>query len=163
MKWFKHDSDAHRDAKIRRLLMTHGLESVGLYWWIIESIAGGVSTNKLTFELEQDSEMLSMDVGLPRERVEKMMLTMVDLGLFEANAQGRITCLKLLRRIDSSMNSNPKFKAALNEAKQRLATDTCATHVLHSAERDTDTETDIHSQENSNYSDVINITDGGSF
>jgi len=43
VKWVKHDTDAHRDAKLRRLMLAYGMEGYGLYWYCVELIAGDVS------------------------------------------------------------------------------------------------------------------------
>lgn len=99
MKWFKHDSDANQDAKLRRLRMKYGMEGYGLYWYCLEMIARGVEESRLTFELEHDSELIAVDTGIHYERVQDMMGYMVDLGLFE-QASGVITCLKMAHRTD---------------------------------------------------------------
>ena len=59
MKWFKHDSTANMDAKLRRLKMQWGMEGYGLYWYCLEIIVQEVSSNKFTFELEHDAPKLS--------------------------------------------------------------------------------------------------------
>lgn len=99
MKWFKHDSDANQDAKLRRLRLKHGMEGYGLYWFCLELIARGVEASRLTFELEHDAELIAADTGIHYERVQSMMADMVDLGLFE-NTGGVITCLKMAHRTD---------------------------------------------------------------
>ena len=109
MKWFKHDSTANMDAKLRRLKMQWGMEGYGLYWYCLEIIVQEVTSNKFTFELEHDAEIISYDTGISVEKVNKMMASMVDLELFE-NADGRITCLKLAKRLDQSMTSNPEMR-----------------------------------------------------
>lgn len=109
MKWIKHDTDAHRDPKLRKLMMRYGLEGYGLYFYCLELIAAEVSQSKLTFELEHDAEIIAHDTRLSQKLVEDIMLYMVELGLFE-NIDGRITCFKLLSRIDTSQTSNPQFR-----------------------------------------------------
>ena len=99
MKWFKHDSDASFDAKLRKLKIKYGMEGYGLYWHCLECIARGVDTHNLTFELEEDSEVIALDTHLSRELVEDMMRYMLELGLFE-EGRGRITCLKMATRTD---------------------------------------------------------------
>lgn len=118
MQWLKHDTDAHRDAKLVKVQMKYGLEGYGLYWFIIELIAADISEKNLTFELEHDAEIIAHQTGLHFERVQEMMTYMVNLGLFE-NSSGTITCLKLLKRLDQSMSSNRKFREFVATAKQR--------------------------------------------
>lgn len=99
MKWFKHDSDAHADAKLRRLRLKYGMQGYGLYWYCLELIARGVEKHRLTFELEHDSELIAADTGINRDLVEDMMRYMAEIGLFEC-ANGLVTCLKMASRTD---------------------------------------------------------------
>jgi len=99
MKWFKHDSTASLDAKLARVRLKYGMEGYGLYWFCLESIARNVETHNLSFELEEDAELLSTATNIHYERVQEMMTYMCNLGLFE-NCEGRITCLKMATRTD---------------------------------------------------------------
>jgi len=113
LKWFKHDSDSRHDAKIQKLRLKYGLEGYGLYFFLLECVAGTVDSHNLTFELEEDAELVSAATNIHIERVEEMMRYMVNLGLFESDG-GRITCLKMALRTDEytqhlmrKMNSLP--------------------------------------------------------
>ena len=117
MKWFKHDSDAHRDAKLKRIQMKYGMEGYGLYWHCIELIAGNVDQNNITFELDHDAEIIAHDTGIHYELVQEMMEYMVNLGLFE-NDDGVITCLKLAKRLDQSMTSNPHLRGIIKQINE---------------------------------------------
>jgi hypothetical protein len=99
MKWFKHDSDAGNDAKLRKLRIKYGAQGYGIYWYCLELIARNVEKHNLTFELEHDAELIADDFKLSGELVQEMMTYMVNLGLFE-NTQGVITCLKMSSRTD---------------------------------------------------------------
>jgi hypothetical protein len=99
VKWFKHDANASIDAKLKRLRLKYGIEGYGVYWYVLECIARTVEPHNLTFELEEDAELISSEVNIHHERVEEMMRFMCELGLFE-NATGRITCLKMASRSD---------------------------------------------------------------
>lgn len=120
MKWFKHDSDSNQDAKLRKLRIKHGMRGYGLYWYCLELIAHNVDEHNLTFELEHDAEILAHDTGIDSSVIEEMMRYMVNLGLFEA-AEGRISCLKMLKRIDTSMTSNEKMRKLITEAKTAVS------------------------------------------
>lgn len=117
MKWLKHDTDAHRDAKLRRVMIKYGMEGYGLYWYLLENVAAGITESNLTFELEHDSEIVAHDTGIHHERVEEIIMFMVRQGLFE-ESQGVITCLKLLKRLDTSITSNRKFRKDILKAKE---------------------------------------------
>lgn len=99
MKWFKHSSLAAQDAKLKKLRIRYGMQGYGLYWYCLELIASEVDSNKLTFELEHDSEILAHDTGINHKVVEEMMFYMIELGLFE-NIDGVITCFALAKRAD---------------------------------------------------------------
>ncbi|KKL52422.1 hypothetical protein LCGC14_2285600 [marine sediment metagenome] len=99
MKWYKHDSNANADAKLRKIRLKYGMEGYGLYWYCLELIAQNVEKHNLSFELEHDAEIIAADVGIHFELVQEMMVFMVDLGLFEQE-NGIITCLKLAKRTD---------------------------------------------------------------
>lgn len=118
MKWFHHNSDSHIDAKLARLCMRYGMEGYGLYWYLLEHIALKVTQHNLTFELEHDAEVLGHILHMNVDHIQEMMRYMVELELFE-NSEGRITCLKLLKRLDTSMTSNAKFRKLIIEAKEK--------------------------------------------
>jgi len=99
MKWFKHDSDACQDAKLRKVRMKYGAQGYGIYWYCLELVARNVEGHNLTFELEHDAELIAEDFKISSELVQEMMKYMVDLGLFENN-RGVITCLKMATRTD---------------------------------------------------------------
>jgi hypothetical protein len=115
MKWFKHDSDARHDAKLQKLRLKYGLEGYGMYFFLLECIVGNIESHNLTFELEEDSELISAATNIHVERVEEMMRYMVNLGLFEETA-GKVTCLKIAKRLDGSMTSNPKFRQLIKNS-----------------------------------------------
>ena len=109
MKWFKHDADANRDAKLVKLRMKYGIEGYGLYWYCLEIIADSVNENNYTFELEHDSEVIGFNIGMHPEKVQEIMTYMVQLKLFELY-ENTITCMKLASRLNQSMTSNPQMR-----------------------------------------------------
>ena len=124
MKWFKHDSDASSDAKIKKLLIRHGAVGYAVYFHCLELIAGNVSNDNITFELEHDSEIIADNLRIKGtaeksgvQVVEEIMHYIVQLKLFE-NHDGRITCFKMIKRLDSSMTGNPAFRKLIADAKK---------------------------------------------
>ena len=110
MKWFKHFTKALSDAKIEKVIMKYGIAGYGLYFACLEIIAGNLSEDNITFELEHDAEVLAYKFKLDQIKTQEMMKYMIDLGLFELNEiTGRITCMKLAQYIDSSLIKNPKL------------------------------------------------------
>jgi hypothetical protein len=135
LKWFKHDSDASLDKKLRKVRSKYGMEGYGLYWYCLELVAMNVEKHNLTFELEHDAELISDDTGIHYERVQEMMTFMVDQGLFENNS-GVVTCLKMstrtdeytqkliskaggIRRLSLECPDNAPIKSELKEEKRR--------------------------------------------
>ena len=100
MKWYKHDSNANQDAKLKRVRIKYGMEGYGLYWYCLELIAQNVETHNLTFELEHDAEIIAHDVGLHVDIVSDMMSDFVGWNLFECDASGVISCRKMATRTD---------------------------------------------------------------
>lgn len=104
MKWFKHDSDASMDAALQDVLLTYGAEGYGCYWYCVELIAGTVTKDKLTFELEHDARIIARNLGISVQKVEEMMKHFVAVGLFQFNAtSNKVLCLTLAKRLDDSM------------------------------------------------------------
>lgn len=112
MKWFKHDTDANMDAKLQEVLLDYGLEGYGLYWYCIELIAGKVGAENLTFSLEHDARIIARNTGGTPQKITEMMTRFVEVGLFE-DKDGLITCMRLAKRLDKSMTSNPEMRAAI--------------------------------------------------
>lgn len=124
MQWFKHDTNATMDFKIKKLLIRYGAIGYAVYFHCLELIADTVDVNNITFELEHDSEIIADDLRIKgtseksgRELVEEIMRYMVELNLFQED-NGHIFCFKMLKRIDTSMTSNAKFREVINEAKK---------------------------------------------
>lgn len=116
MKWFMHQSQAHRDTKLKKVLIKYGAEGYGLYWYCIEHICADIDP-KLTFELEHDVEILAHDLKIDTLKTQEIMLYMVKLGLFEIS-ENVVYCLKLARYIGDKYTRNPELKAIIKGQKQ---------------------------------------------
>ena len=138
MKWFKHDTDASNDAKVKKLLIKYGVTGYGIYFHCIELIANDINEHNITFELEHDSEIIADNLKIKGtadksgiEIVEEIMRYIIDLGLFTSQDE-KIFCFKLLKRLDTSMTSSPKFRAMITEAKDNhdlVMTESCKKRV----------------------------------
>src|SRR6056297_1602766 len=98
MKWFKHETQ--RTAKIERLIMEHGVEGYGLYQYCREIIAGELSAENITFELEHDAELIAHKLQMDTLKVEKIMHRCIELSLFELADSGLVSCLSLAVSLD---------------------------------------------------------------
>lgn len=116
MKWFKHDSNANMDSKLQEVLLDYGLEGYGLYWYCIELISSKVDKDNITFAIEHDARIIARNTGSTVQKVNEMMNRFVELNLFE-NTDGIVTCMKLARRLDQSMTSNPEMRGIINQVK----------------------------------------------
>jgi len=116
MQWFKHDSNANTDDKLQIILLDYGLEGYGLYWYCLELIVNRVDKDNINFELKHDARIIARNTGSTVQKVEEMMKRFVELGLFENN-KGMITCIKLIKRMDSSMTSNSYMRDLITKAK----------------------------------------------
>jgi hypothetical protein len=116
MKWIKHDTDANQDAKLQNVMLDYGLEGYGLYWYCIELIAGRVDKENITFELEHDARIIARNTGSTATKVEEMMRYFVKIDLFE-DIGGVITCMKLAKRLDKSMTSNPEMRSLIESMR----------------------------------------------
>jgi len=143
MKWFKHDSDASSDAKVKKLIIRHGAVGYAVYFHCLELITADLSESHLTFELEHDSEIIADNlkiVGSNKESgmeiVEKIMKTIIELNLFVEN-NNKLFCLKLAKRIDSSMTSNPKFREKLRKSHDSIMIPSCKKRIDYTKKEET--------------------------
>jgi hypothetical protein len=116
VKWYKHDSDATQDAKIKKLILKHGTDGYAVFFHCLELIAGDVSESNVSFELEHDAEIIADNLKIKSDpdrsaidKVNDIMKMILSLELFE-ESQGRISCLKMAKRIDASMVRNIQIK-----------------------------------------------------
>ena len=124
MKWFKHDADANRDAKLEKVLMKYGAEGYALYWLCLELIAAPIDKAKISFELEHDAEILAHRLKMDTLKVQEIMTYFVSQRLFELNeTTQRITCMKLAKRLEYSAVKNPELKR-IQEALKCLDSET---------------------------------------
>ena len=129
MDWFKHDSNANLDEKLQEVLLDYGLEGYGLYWNCIELIVGKTNTDNITFELKHDARIIARNTGSTPQKVEEMMKRFVTLGLFE-NTDGKITCLKVAKRLMTSATSNMQMRNMIQniKSKQLVEIPSCHRH-----------------------------------
>ncbi len=118
MRWVKHDTDANMDAKMQVVLLDYGLEGYGLYWYCIELIARKISPENTRFRLEHDVRIIAKNTGSAAEKVTEILECFIELGLFE-RTDGFVTCMKLAKRLDNSMTSNPELRKVIAQVKSK--------------------------------------------
>jgi hypothetical protein len=109
---------------VKKLLIKHGATGYAIYFHCLELIAAETSESNLTFELEHDSEIIADNLHIKGTAeksgiaiVEEIMRFIVELDLFQ-EAEGHVFCFKLLKRLDLSMTSNPKFRELITKSKE---------------------------------------------
>jgi hypothetical protein len=127
MKWFKHDSDAFADAKVKKLLLRHGPIGYAVYFHCLELINSGLEENNLDCELEHDSEIIADNLKIKgtadrsaESLVEEILSTMTDLKLIQ-KWNDKIYCQALFKRLDSSMTSNKELRNSIKQKKFKEA------------------------------------------
>lgn len=124
MKWFKHNTDSGLDAKKRKLLIKYGVHGYGLYYYCVETIAGCLTTDNITFELEHDAPIIAHDLKMDTLLVEEIMQYCVKLGLFEFNtATGKIVHIGLFSMLDNTMSQHPCIKQLKESENFKLLKD----------------------------------------
>ena len=107
LKWFKHETNCGYSAKMKKLLMKYGVQGYGLYYYCVEIIAGNLTTDNITFELEHDASILAHDLKMDTLLVEEIMKYCIKLGLFEYDdSTKKIIHLGLFKMLDNTMSQN---------------------------------------------------------
>lgn len=102
MKWFKHDTDASNDPKIRKLKKKFGMVGYGVYFNLLELIARKMENDIENFGFlsdDWDDESLELEFGLDPNSVRTMFDYFCEIGLFEMK-DGRLYNGKIQERCD---------------------------------------------------------------
>ncbi|MCH1602123.1 MAG: DUF4373 domain-containing protein [Luminiphilus sp.] len=130
MKWFKHDTNAHTDAKLDKVLMHYGANGYAVYWYCLELIAGKIDSQNIGCALEHDAEQIGSRLKIDSVEVTAILTYMVDIGLFEKHIEGAITCLKLLGRLDKSMTNSPQLRSMIGQIRQETSGNVMTCHDM---------------------------------
>ena len=90
IEWFRHDTDARNDIKIRKLLRDNDRASLGAYWMCVEIIyqnEGFIDESSLTEELS----FYNMDEFIP---------VLISLDLIERTEDGKLTSKRVLNELE---------------------------------------------------------------
>ena len=120
MKWFKHDSNAHADAKLKRVKHRYGITGYGIYWYCVELVASKIDSKNITFALEEDAELISIEWNIDELLVQDILDYFVELKLFEG-AGPVFTCFKLAKRLDDTNSKNPQIKSILSRLNPNIS------------------------------------------
>lgn len=103
MKWFKHDTDARNDIKIKLLKQRHGAEGYGVYFQLVEIIGDNFDTNNTKewgfVESSHTIETLAIECGVSPDKLRTILQTCDEIGLF-SQKKGKLYCKSIKKRID---------------------------------------------------------------
>jgi hypothetical protein len=100
--------------------MKFGIEGYGLYYACVEIIAGALTTENITFELDHDAEILAHKFKIDTIKVENIMKYCVESGLFNINKQSKkIICVSLFDSLDNTMSQAPEVKKVLGSEQAK--------------------------------------------
>jgi hypothetical protein len=125
MKWFKHDSGAHNDEKIRDLIHEFGCEGYGVYMIILELIAEKIDAN-LSPCISISDRVLREKCRVSRKKATKFLSFFGENNLIFSKLSDRtwdISCPNLLNRLDNwtknSQVPNKKLSTNQNQKKNK--------------------------------------------
>ena len=102
MDYFPHDTDSHSDIKIQKLIVYHGIEGYGVYFYLLEKLyrQGELA---LDFKCEMTRLLLAKGCNLPIQTFEKIVQSCVQVELFCQQAwkkHKRITSRGVAKRVE---------------------------------------------------------------
>lgn len=100
--YFSHDFNARQDAKIKRLIMKHGMAGYGMFWAIVEDLYNNANA------LPTDYESIAFDLRTDSETIESI-ITGFDLFIINQNTFGSMSIQK---RLDEREEKSKKAKKA---------------------------------------------------
>ena len=131
MKWFKHMSDMAGDVRVKRVIRKHGVEGYGLYVYIIERIVARLDTLSPHPDLEENAEDIAADTGLTPAKVEEIMWTCIEQGLFEQDeVSGRLTAHKVYKFLQQSETRSQEIRDMITAYKNSNITDIAVSQTV---------------------------------
>lgn len=138
MKWFKHDTDARNDLKIKLLKKEFGAEGYGVYFQLIEVIGEYIERDNLDewgfVEPIHTIETLADESGVTPDKLRAILIFCNKIGLLEKR-DGRLYCKKVEKRLDEYMQKLISKKADKPKNK-RVPTKSRQTPVIDEIRRD---------------------------
>jgi len=145
------------------LILKYGAEGYAIYFHCLELIAGDVSENNITFELEHDAEIIADNLKIRPEqgisavdKVNNIMKYIIELGLFDESS-GKIFCFKMAKRIDKSMVKNDLIKTIANKYEFSVKTHEDSRKVLLEEKRREEKRREENKQEEIRIKEKLNV------
>jgi hypothetical protein len=108
--WFRHDSNAHNDLKIRMMRKKKfGWQGYGWYWYFIETLRDSTDYSMPYSDLT--CELLADDLNCKPEEVKEWLDYCVEIGLLR-NIDGNISSFRLIDDMAKMGETREKFSLA---------------------------------------------------
>lgn len=100
MAWFRHESSAAGNTKLRKLMIRYGIEGYGRWWLLCEFLAS-VTGHKFSLQTEEDMTLIVQTLQfqggafndlVARDACHKFIDDLLDLDLVQVNEVGEIHC-----------------------------------------------------------------------
>lgn len=125
MKWFKHESAAHNDEKIRELIHETGVEGYGIMMICLELIAEKIDHN-LIAEIEISWRVLSEKCGKRSDKLKSILKTSAFANILPSEFRKdkvKLYCPNLLKRLDNwterSVSTTEQVSTNQNQKKNQ--------------------------------------------
>lgn len=103
MKWFKHDTNARNDLRLKLLKKRFGVEGYGTYFSLLEIIGEFASKDNVEewgfVDKLHTTETLAEEIGIDPVKLDEIFIACNELGLF-TQKEKRLYCEKILTRLD---------------------------------------------------------------
>jgi hypothetical protein len=113
MKWFKHDTDAKDDLRIKLVRKQFGLEGYGMYFALLEVIGKAIDKGNIYewgyVDKLHTVETLAEEIGADIEKLREFLLFSNKIGLLKKQ-KGRLYCKGILKRLDEYAEKIAKEK-----------------------------------------------------
>lgn len=103
MKWFKHDTNAHNDEKIREMIHEVGCEGYGVYVIVLELVGEKIDEN-LSPQISISDRVLREKCRLSHQKLVKILSFLDQKMLIFSKLIGKnweISCPNMLNRLDN--------------------------------------------------------------
>ena len=118
MKWFQHVSRAAYDGRVRKLTSKYGAEGYGLYFFAVENVCEGLTPANVSCIAEYDDEQFAHEINCKPEKAKEILDYCVELGLLGRAKNHKISCEKIMLRLDNTMSQNPEVKKMVSKFKK---------------------------------------------
>lgn len=121
MRWIKHLSSAHDDAKINKVRDRFGAAGYGFYWLVLERVAGQLSSDNRRTILGDSAKGWGMFLGTRGDHARKVLEYFGECGLMMVTSSGNyieINCPNLLKYKDESFQKSGRASRHAPEVEQ---------------------------------------------